>query len=97
MNDFDQRWQKLATLARQAPAPACEAAPFGFSTRVAARAMAARPASGALLEKFALRGLVAALTLGAASLAFSFSALTGEIEEDVTLAADPLPELLELS
>lgn len=97
MKDFEHRWLRLTSLARQAPIEEDVASPYGFSTRVAALAMQARPPSDALLEKFALRGLVAALTLGAASLAFSFTELTAEADDDLTLAADPLPELLELS
>ena len=44
MNDFDSRWQRLVVAARQAPVADEVAAPFGFATRVAARAMNATPA-----------------------------------------------------
>lgn len=95
MKDFDQRWQRLTARARTAPAGGGEAAPYGFATRVVARAFAVRPAgAGALFEKFALRGLLAAGVLGVASMAYSYIALTAEADEDFSLASDPLPELL---
>ena len=98
MKDFDQKWQRLTALARTAPAGGDEAAPFGFATRVAAQACAARPAGpGTLFEKFALRGLVAACALSLASMAYSYTALTAETDEDFSLASDPLPELLDLA
>lgn len=98
MKDFDQKWQRLAALARTAPAGGDEAAPYGFATRVAAQAFTKR-ASGpwALFEKFALRGLVAACALSVASMAYSYTALTTEAEDEFSLAADPLPELLDLT
>lgn len=98
MNDFDVKWQRLTARARTAPAAADEAAPFGFATRVAAQAAAVRgPARAGLFEQFALRALLAAGALSVASVAYSFSALTAEAEDEFTLASDPLPELLDLS
>jgi hypothetical protein len=99
MKDFDTKWQRLTALARQAPETADDSLPYGFATRVAARAMEARSVlvPRLLLERLALRGLLAACVLSLASVAYSFTALTGGAEEDLTLAADPLPELLELS
>lgn len=98
MNNFDHKWQKLAGLARQAPTAADEAAPFGFSTRVAALAMQGASIGNAwsLLEKFALRGLIAAGVLSVATAAYSFtSALTDH--EDESVLTDPVAELLDIS
>ncbi|HYC70902.1 MAG TPA: hypothetical protein VEB66_06835 [Opitutaceae bacterium] len=97
MKDFDAKWQRLTARARLAPAGADEPAPYGFATRIAAQAFAPRGARFGLFEKFALRGLLAACALSAASVAYSFSALAGESEDEFTLASDPLPELLDLS
>lgn len=98
MKNFDYKWQQLTARARLAPRPADEPAPYGFATRVAARAFRSRPAGPwSLLEKFALRGLVATTALGVASLAFSFPTFAGETEDELALATDPVPELLDLS
>ena len=98
MKDFDQKWQRLTARARTAPAGGDEAAPYGFATRVAAQAFALRPGGpGALFEKFALRGLVAAFALSLASMAYSYTALTAEADEDFSLASDPVPELLDIA
>lgn len=95
MKDFDQKWQRLTALARTSPAGSDEAAPYGFATRVAAQAWAARPGvRGALFEKFALRALMAAVALSLASMAYSYTALMTDNDEDFSLASDPLPELL---
>ncbi len=99
MNDFDQKWRRLTALARRAPAEDAAAAPYGFATRVAALALESGRAPGplALFEKFALRGLIAAFALSIASAAYSYTALTAAQEDELSLAADPVPELLELS
>jgi hypothetical protein len=97
MNDFDTKWRRLTALARQAPDGDDGAAPHGFATRVAARAFEPRPGPLALFERFALRGLLAAFALSLASAAYSYTALMAHGDEEITLAADPLPELLELS
>ncbi len=100
MKDFDPQWRRLTALARQAPAGGDEAAPYGFATRVAARAAEARRASGSfvLFEKFALRGLIAAFAFTVASVAYSYtSTLTGESESEIGLVSDPVAELLDLS
>lgn len=97
MNDFEAKWQRLAARARSAPAGADEAAPYGFATRVAAQAFTVRPLRAGLFEHFALRGLLAACALSAASVAYSFDALHGDPDEELAIASDPLPELLDLS
>lgn len=99
MNSFDHQWRRLTALARSAPAGDEVPAPPGFATRVAARALAASRGGSplALFEKFALRGLVAAGVLSLASVAYSYTALTTPLDDELSLAADPLPELLDLS
>jgi hypothetical protein len=78
MNNFDQKWQRLTAAARRAPAAGDEAAPQGFATRVAARALEAPPAGPWFgVERLALRGLLAACALCAASVAFHYA--TGEL------------------
>ncbi len=76
MNDQHQPWDRLSRAARQIGDPPDERAPYGFATRVVAQAFAARAMTrpGALLEKFALRGLFAAgaLSVAAAAIGYSF-------------------------
>jgi hypothetical protein len=95
MNRPDQAWQRLAAAARRAPAEPVDPAPFGFATRVAAQALSAAPvgAANSLLEKFALRGLIAAAACSVAAAAFGFSALTAEQEYE-TMTGDLVTEVL---
>ncbi|WP_438482402.1 hypothetical protein [Oleiharenicola lentus] len=99
MNRFDQQWQKLTTLARQADDTRDVAAPYGFATRVAARAMLAQPASPwEVFERVALRGLVVAGVMGVAAFAFNFSATFGSDPWDDYAASDIVAaEMLDLS
>lgn len=95
MNRHDQAWQRLAAAARRAPEDRDDTAPFGFATRVAALAFAGRslPTTGMLLEKFALRGLLAACACSAAAAAFGYSVLTADPDSQ-TEAGDLVSEVL---
>ena len=67
MSQSDEIWRKLTAAARQVPR-GDDAAPHGFSSRMAARAFSGRGAGGSLIEQFALRAfsvatLVALLAL----------------------------------
>ena len=58
-------WTRLIAAARTVRDERPESAPFGFSTRVAARALAGRRQGGSLIERFAWRAVgVAALLCG---------------------------------
>jgi hypothetical protein len=99
MNEFDQQWHKLTALARQAPADPGAGLPPGFATRVAARAAAA-PAAGPwfALERFALRGFIAAAVCGVAAAAYGLPSLSTEpIDLYATGTADTVVDLLDLS
>ncbi|HCN30418.1 MAG TPA: hypothetical protein DIT64_17090 [Verrucomicrobiales bacterium] len=71
MRDFEPRWQALAADARRAQTPLPQM-PFGFATRVLARAAAA-PAETVedILGSLSLRALLAACVLCAASAAYA--------------------------
>src|SRR5436190_21101909 len=73
MKPFDQQWQKLITAARQAPAEAGAAAPYGFATRLAAQAATLAPAPWLRLERFALRGLLLAAVCSVAAFVLNFA------------------------
>ncbi len=93
MNRQDQAWARLTAAARRAADDREVSAPYGFATRVAARAMSAPSLTGALLEKFALRGFVAAAACSVAAAAFGYSSLTSEQEFEST-SGDLVVEVL---
>lgn len=98
MNSFEHQWRKLTALARSAPVDP-GVAPYGFATRVAARAATA-PGEGAwaFFEHIAVRGLVVAAAFGLASVAFNYSALASD-QTDIyaTGTTDSVVELLDIS
>jgi hypothetical protein len=74
MNHYDQAWQRLVTAARQVRDDRDTAAPHGFATRVAARAMGQRTEGmGALLERFSWRALAAAALLAVGGVATNYA------------------------
>ncbi|MSU47111.1 MAG: hypothetical protein EXS42_08325 [Lacunisphaera sp.] len=96
MNHFDHQWQKLTTLARSAGEPRDATAPSGFATRVAARAARAPAASPwAAFERFALRGLMVAVALSVAAVAFNYAEIMSESTDDLALT-DTVGEMLDL-
>ena len=97
MNQFDQQWQKLTALARQAADNRDVTAPYGFAVRMAAQA-AVLPAAApwVLFERFALRGLMVAAAFGVGAMALSFSSMMSEPADDYA-AVDPVVEILDLS
>jgi hypothetical protein len=97
MNPHEKSWQRLAAAARQHRDSRDESAPYGFAARVAAQALAGNTSSrGSLLEKFALRGLLAACALCLVSTLFGV--LNGGTDDTEFLAGgDIVGELLDLS
>lgn len=97
MNRFDHQWQKLTALARQAPREESVPAPFGFATRLAATGLAA-PAENpwASFERYALRGLLAAVTVSAAAVAFNLTSGANGAE-DFLFADDTVSQILDFS
>ena len=97
MNPFEQQWRKLTARARLAGDTRGVNAPYGFATRVAARAAALPPGSPwALFERFAVRGLIVAAACGVAAMALGYSILTSEQADDYAVT-DPVGEILNLS
>lgn len=71
MNDFDQRWQKLAQQARYSPEEESENLPLGFSTRVLARLQQApTEAWEEIFNAFGLRAVLASALIFLASAAW---------------------------
>jgi len=89
MSEPKDNWQKLARLARQAPKPAMEAAPFGFATRVSARWAGGEtpaPSTWDVLEAFSLRSLVVAGALMVAVVFVSYDVTTPGWTQQYTVA-----------
>jgi hypothetical protein len=87
-------WQRLVVAAREAPYTGDEAAPFGFSTRIAALAMAAeRPTMRAMVNRLSWRALGVALMLMIFSIAANYSSvsLAGDNDQD---PLDPVADVL---
>lgn len=94
-------WQRLVAAARQAPNPGEESAPYGFSTRVAALAMAAmneRPTLQASLNRFAWRALGVSFLLMIVSILANYSSVTTVAEnEQESSMTDLVEDVLTLS
>jgi hypothetical protein len=97
MNRFTHQWQTLTTLARQAGDDRDHRAPYGFATRIAAQVTALPVGSPwAIMERFALRGLMVAAACSLVAVALNYSSLSAEMAEDYT-GHDTVAELLDLS
>jgi hypothetical protein len=98
MNNPEKSWQKLVAAARSAPKPGDEAAPFGFSTRVAALAFEQRDATASIFARFSVRAAAVACALAIAAVAINFSAITSAFDTDTAAAAgdDPIAEVVNL-
>ncbi|HEY0968892.1 MAG TPA: hypothetical protein VGD88_15990 [Opitutaceae bacterium] len=97
MKTDHNEWLRLVAAARRAPADSrSTAAPYGFSTRVAALAMAGaveRPLS-ALFERLSLRAIGVAGLLAAVSVAANLPPVLQALEDDVLAVQDPVVEVL---
>ena len=95
MTPPEQQWTRLVAAARRAEDPRDTAAPYGFATRVAARALARAP--GSLLERFSLRALGLAALLAVVCVAANFSTVVGLFREDAGNSDDPVAEIVDLA
>ena len=89
MSDPQDRWHKLARLARLTPPPSGEPAPYGFATRIAARWSAGdlpAPSAWDVLEVFSLRSLAVAGVLMVAVLFTSYDVATPGWTQQYTVA-----------
>lgn len=91
-------WWRLTAAARQTPLTRDEAAPYGFATRVAARAWTgnALPVSS-LFPQWSWRALGVATVLALATLAVNYEALAQRSVEDTVLSADPVAAVVDLT
>ena len=93
MKNFESRWQRLVVAARQAPVADEGATPYGFATRVAARALyAGQPAVLAVFGRFSVRALYLACLLTLTGVAANYLAFAGT-EDDEQNLIDPVSEV----
>jgi hypothetical protein len=100
MNAHYSLWSRLVKAARLAPAGARdEAAPAGFSTRIAALAFASAETSfSAVMARLSWRALTVAGLVMAVSIAANFKPLLSSLDRDAATALnDPVGEWLNLS
>jgi hypothetical protein len=99
MKNSHSVWQRLVVAARQSPIAGEAAAPYGFSTRVAALAMAAveRPSLRSSLNHFSWRALGFSLMLMIVSIVANYSSVTTVAENEQDAVFDPVEEILTLS
>ena len=96
MTKFDRIWNRLIALARARAGDEIDLAPpLGFSTRVAALAVAARQRVAGTLnwERLAVRGLAVACVLSAASVYVGWTSGGDASSDDLADLADPLTEV----
>jgi hypothetical protein len=83
MNPDNPSWDKLVALARRARDDRPETAPYGFATRVVARAMVGEGLTGAsLFERWSWRAVAIAGMFAAVSVAANYTSLTTSPDED---------------
>lgn len=100
MNSDDPKhpWSRLVAAARTAPEMRDATPPYGFATRVVARAFTQPPAAVSLFERFSLRALGFACLLALASAVANYRTVAGVITAEESLASDDLvAELVELA
>jgi hypothetical protein len=91
-------WDKLVNAARRAEPARDESAPYGFATRVAARAMAAERGHFSLFGRYSLRALGVASLLALVSVAANYSAISSAFsEEPVATTDDPVTEAVNIA
>ncbi|HXN35958.1 MAG TPA: hypothetical protein VN877_07285 [Opitutaceae bacterium] len=98
MNKHDQSLRRLVEAARRAPLSGDEAAPFGFSTRVAARAFDAAPASSPSFARLSLRVAGIACLFAVAAVGVNFRAIASALDDETAVAAgdDPVSDVVSL-
>jgi hypothetical protein len=101
VNTPEKSWQTLVEAARKAPQSGDEAAPFGFSTRVAALAFDQGRQEPTAFARLSLRAAAVAGLLALAAVAANFTAIRAAFDDDTTLAStaasdDPIAEVVNM-
>jgi len=97
MSNYDQAWQRLAAAARRAPDERDDAAPYGFSTRVAALAMAAGRPKRSMIEQLSLRAMGIACLLALVAVGTNYSTISHLFDDETPPADDPVAALVDIA
>jgi hypothetical protein len=97
MSNYDQAWQRLAAAARRAPEEPDTAAPYGFSVRIAALAMAAERPKLSMIEQLSLRAMGVACLLAVVAVGMNYSALSHLFDDETPPADDPVAALVDIA
>ena len=100
MKAEDPSWKKLVEAARRAPGvPPDEAAPFGFSTRVAALAFERGRVASSPFARLSIRAAAVAFLLAALAVGVNYSAIVGAFDDQpgaTSSGDDPVAEVVSL-
>ena len=97
MSRFDHQWQALVGMARRAADERDAGAPYGFAARVVAQSAGSYGMlPGVALERFAVRGFLAATACCVAAVAFNYFGLSGDSSGE-PLLEETVNSVLELS
>jgi len=98
MKEPDKSLKKLIEAARRAPAEADVAAPYGFSTRVAALAFDTGRDAPSAFARLSLRAAAVAFLLAAIAVGVNYSAIVGAFDDEPAAASgdDPVAEVVNL-
>jgi hypothetical protein len=97
MNKYDPSLQRLLAAARRAPVSGDESAPFGFSTRVAARAFEQGQQPSPSFARLSLRVAGIACLFAVVAVGVNYKAITSAIDDESTVAGDdPVADVVNL-
>jgi len=97
MTNYDQAWQRLAAAAGNAPDEGETAAPYGFSTRVAALAMSAGQPKYSVIERLSLRAMFVACLLAVVAVGANYSSISHLFDDETPPADDPVAALVDIA
>jgi hypothetical protein len=98
MNKNEQSLKRLMEAARRAPASGDESAPFGFSTRVAARAFEAAQPSVPSFARVSLRVAGIACLFAVVAVGVNYRAITSAFDDESAAAGgdDPVSDVVNM-
>jgi hypothetical protein len=98
MNKHEQSLQRLLEAARRAPAAGDESAPFGFSTRLAARAFEGAHPASPTFARLSLRMAGIACLFAVVAVGVNYKAITNAFDDESAVATgdDPVSDVVSL-
>jgi hypothetical protein len=97
MKPAPSAWNRLVSLARRASLDTEAAAPYGFSTRVAARAFSSTPSTASALSFMSWRALLVAAIVTTVTVAANLKPILTAMDDDVAALSDPTPDTGDVS